>query len=61
MNIKKEMKILESMCQLSRENFEKVYKRLGIQLKEVSESYYDSLSRKIITRKKEIIRKIKEK
>ena len=55
------MKILESMCQLSRENFEKVYKRLGIQLKEVSESYYDSLSRKIITRKKEIIRKIKEK
>ena len=59
LNIKKEMKILESMCQFSRENFEKVYKRLGIQLKEVSESYYDSLSRKIIARRKNIIRKNK--
>lgn len=38
----------EFICQVSRENFEKIYQRLGIKLKEVGESFYDPLSRKII-------------
>ncbi len=38
----------EFICQVSRENFEKIYQRLGIKLKEVGESFYDPLSKKII-------------
>ncbi len=41
-------KAWEFICQVSRENFEKIYKRLDINLKEVGESFYDPLSRKII-------------
>ena len=41
-------KAWEYICQVSRENFEKVYKRLDIKLKEVGESFYDPLCRKLI-------------
>ena len=41
-------KAWEFICQVSRENFEKIYKRLDIKLKEVGESFYDPLCRKII-------------
>lgn len=36
------------ICQISRDNFNEIYKRLGITLKEVGESFYDPLCRKII-------------
>ena len=36
------------ICQISRENFEKVYKLLNITLTEVGESFYDPLCRKLI-------------
>ncbi len=38
----------EFICQISRENFEKVYKKLGVSLYECGESFYDDLCRKIV-------------
>jgi len=41
-------KAWEFICQISRENFEKVYKKLGVSLYECGESFYDDLCRKIV-------------
>ena len=41
-------KAWEFICHVSRENFEKIYQRLNIKLKEVGESFYDPLCRKLI-------------
>ena len=50
-------KAWEFICQISRENFEKVYKKLGVSLYECGESFYDDLCRKLVTEleKKNII------
>ena len=42
-------KAWQFICQISRENFEKVYKKLDVHLTEVGESFYDDLCRKLIT------------
>ena len=42
-------KAWEFICQISRENFEKVYKKLGVSLYECGESFYDDLCRKLVT------------
>lgn len=41
-------KAWEFICQISRENFNKIYERLGIKLTEVGESFYDPLCRELI-------------
>ena len=41
-------KAWEFICQISRENFEKVYKKLGVSLYECGESFYDDLCRKLV-------------
>ena len=41
-------KAWEFICQISRENFEKVYKKLDVQLYECGESFYDDLCRKLV-------------
>ena len=38
------------ICQASRNEFEKIYQKLDIKLKEVGESFYDPLSRELIPR-----------
>ena len=43
----------EFICQISRENFEKVYKKLDVQLYECGESFYDDLCRKLIVKLEE--------
>ena len=42
-------KAWEFICQISRENFEKVYKKLGVSLYEFGESFYDDLCRKLVS------------
>lgn len=41
-------KAWEFICQISRENFEKVYKKLGVSLYECGESFYDDKCRKLV-------------
>lgn len=41
-------KAWEFICQLSRNEFEKIYKRLDIKLKECGESFYDPLCRELV-------------
>ena len=41
-------KAWQFICQISRENFEVIYKKLGVHLKEVGESFYDDMCRKLI-------------
>lgn len=42
-------KAWQFICQISRENFEKIYKKLDVHLTEVGESFYDDLCRKLVT------------
>ena len=46
-------KAWEFICQISRENFEKVYKKLDVQLYECGESFYDDLCRKLVVKLEE--------
>ena len=41
-------KAWEFICQISRENFEKVYRKLGVSLYECGESFYDDKCRKLV-------------
>ena len=41
-------KAWQFICQISRENFEIIYKKLGVHLTEVGESFYDDLCRKLV-------------
>ena len=41
-------KAWEFICQISRENFEKVYQKLGVSLYECGESFYDDKCRKLV-------------
>ena len=41
-------KAWQFICQISRDNFEKVYKKLDVQLYECGESFYDDLCRKLV-------------
>ena len=41
-------KAWQFICQISRENFEKIYKKLDVRLEEVGESFYDDLCRKLV-------------
>ena len=42
-------KAWQFICQISRDNFEIVYKKLGVHLTEVGESFYDDLCRKLVS------------
>ena len=42
-------KAWQFICQISRDNFEKVYKKLGVHLYECGESFYDDMCRKLVT------------
>ena len=42
-------KAWQFICQISRENFETIYKKLDVHLTEVGESFYDDLCRKLVT------------
>ena len=46
-------KAWEFICQISRDNFEKVYRKLDVQLYECGESFYDDLCRKLVTQLEE--------
>ena len=41
-------KAWQFICQISRDNFEKVYQKLGVHLTECGESFYDDLCRKLV-------------
>ena len=41
-------KAWQFICQISRENFEKVYKKLGVRIKECGESFYNDLCKKLV-------------
>lgn len=46
-------KAWEFICQVSRDNFDKIYQRLGVKLTEVGESFYDPLCRELIPKLEE--------
>ena len=41
-------KAWQFICQISRENFEKIYKKLDVRITECGESFYDDLCRKLV-------------